>query len=560
MPTQKVLGAKLHKRLDALRDVLKSLLDLTNKLSDKESSGIISDRLARLQSAALFVVVGEVKSGKSSFVNALLGEDVCEVAPDPCTAVIQELVYGEEENRTPMGNYAERVHLPKPVLREISIVDTPGTNSIIDKHETITANYIPQSDLVVFVFAATNPHTKTAWQLLDFIGKEWHRKTVFVLQQADLASQQQISTNQQAVKQYARQRNVQNPVVFTVSAKRERARESDSGFAEFRQFMLEAVESGEVWSMKVNGGRDTARGVVCSLLDALGKEEAKVAKAKAFYDGLVRKVEARRKKADSLQRLVVKSLTATYDRLCSALEQDVAGGLGVGSVLRRSIPLIRDKDMRTWLKDLQSQFESRAKHEIERESLQVSNDLSDEMQTMIDELVQSISDRQKDQGESSIPTISGPSEKDLARLKDKLNELRVSDIVKDEVIQGSGLGPLTLAGGGIVALGAIIALATHAIVLDITGGILATLGLALVALTLLWKRPAIISELHQKLARSSAEFRERLNQEITQILEKIFLEVDHRLKEPLTNLDKQAEEISRLMDEAVRIKTDIGRL
>ena len=101
------------------------------------------------------------------------------------------------------------------------MVDTPGTNSIIQNHETITENYIPQSDLVLFVISATNPHTKSAWELLKLISKEWHRKMVFVLQQADRASQRELTTNLELVKQYARERNVENPMVFTLSAKRE---------------------------------------------------------------------------------------------------------------------------------------------------------------------------------------------------------------------------------------------------------------------------------------------------------------------------------------------------
>ena len=95
--------------------------------------------LSHLQAAALFVIVGEVKAGKSSFVNALLDGDVCEVAPDPrCSSVIQELVYGEERKTSVLGSGWERMQLPKAVLKEVTIVDTPGTNSIIRNHQTIT--------------------------------------------------------------------------------------------------------------------------------------------------------------------------------------------------------------------------------------------------------------------------------------------------------------------------------------------------------------------------------------------------------------------------------------
>ena len=63
------------------------------------------------------------------------------------------------------------------------------------------------------------------------------------------------------------------------------------------------------------------------------------------------------------------SLAATYDRLSRSLEDDFAEGLGAGNVLKRSILFLRDKDIKTWLKDLQSQFEKRAREEIDAESL-----------------------------------------------------------------------------------------------------------------------------------------------------------------------------------------------
>lgn len=553
---QRVLSPGLHQQLDALHGILERALRLTGKLADKESSAILSERLAHLHSAAMFVVVGEVKSGKSSFINALLCEEICEVAPDPCTSGIQEIVYGEEPKKIHLGNYWERVYLPLPVLREITIVDTPGTSSMISSHETITENYIPQSDLVVFVFPAKNPHTKSPWELLALIRKEWHRKTVFVLQQADLASPLELSTNQERVRQYARQRNVQHPMVFSLSAKKEIEGAPDSGFAAFRQFLQEAVESGDVWRMKADGARETTLKVVSQLLAALRKEETAVSEDRAFYAGLIGRVEGRRERARALQRLIVEGIATVYDRLVSALEEDFAEGLGVGNVLRRSIPFIRDKAFHTWLKDLRLQFEGRAKEEIEAASVQASRDLADEMQAMMDEMVTSIAHRQRERGESGLSQMSGRSEI-LERLRAGLNELRVSDIVGDRAIQGSDLGTLTLAGGGIAAFGAVVALATNIMVLDITGGILATVGVGLVALALLWKRTGIISEFRRRLSQSRSELRDRLNHEITQIFGRLFLEIDHRLKEPLAPLEKQGAHIASLIAEAEQITADI---
>lgn len=553
MATRPVLGPKLKQTHDALRDLLQQCLSLTDQCAEKEASAILRDRLDLLQSAALFVIVGEVKSGKSSFINALLGEDVCEVAPDPCTAGIQELVYGEEPSRTVLGEHWERLRLPKPVLKDITIVDTPGTNSIIRNHHTITENYIPKSDLVVFVFPAKNPHTATAWELLSLVRKDWHRKTVFVLQQADLASQQELSVNRERVKQYAHERNVQNPVLFVVSAKRELEGASDSGFAEFREFLRSTVESGEVWRMKVDGSRGTVLKIIHDLIDRWHAEEVSIEDDRAFYRDLLEKVERRREKAHSLRRLVVDSLGLSYDRLAFRLEEDFRAGLEVGTILRRAVPYLRDKDVKTWIRETRETFEKTAREEIQAESSRVSKDLSDEMKAMLDDLAAAILHRKERQQRTPDPVAADRMDI-LERLLNQLRDLRISDIVDQKGLEGSDLGKLTLTGGGIAALGAVIAMASHLIAFDITGGILAAVGTGLVAMTLLWKRSAILNDFRQKMETSRNEFRDRLDQEITRIFERLFLEIQHELNEPLLRLDREAERISGLVGDAQRIR------
>mgnify|MGYP001767220444 CR=1 FL=1 len=550
---QEILSPELKKQYESMRTLLQACLALTQKCSDTEAHAILRERLAHLQSAALFVIVGEVKSGKSSFVNALLGEEVCEVAPDPCTASIQELVYGEERTKAALGDNWERISLPKEVLREISIVDTPGTNSIIRDHSLITENYIPQSDLVIFVFPAKNPHTATAWDLLAFIRKDWHRKMVFVLQQADLATQRELATNRERVQQYARERNVQNPVVFTLSAKRELEGQADSGFMEFRQFLQNTVQTGEVWRMKVEGARDTARKIVSSLIARLRTEQATIADDRAFYENLLAKLAARREKATALRRLAVDSLCVSYDRLASKLEQDFEEGLAVGTVLRRAVPFMRDKDVKTWLNELQSNFERVSKQEIDAESTRISKDISNEMMSMFGELSEAITHRQ-----NTTKDVYSAEDADrvgiLSRLQQQLNDLRIADIIGDKGIQSSDIGMLSLAGGGIAAFGAVIALATQLVVLDITGGILALVGAGLIAVTLIWKRSSILHDVSQKLATSRNEFRDRLDKEIARIFDKLFLEIEHRLKAPLSHLDSKADQLARLVEEAERVK------
>jgi ribosome biogenesis GTPase A len=108
----------------------------------------------------MFVIVGEVKVGKSSFINALLQTttEICKVAPSPMTDTIQQIVYGPEYMEISISPVLKRITYPEEILKEIAIVDTPGTNTIVQHHQEITEKFIPVSDLVMFVFEAKNPY------------------------------------------------------------------------------------------------------------------------------------------------------------------------------------------------------------------------------------------------------------------------------------------------------------------------------------------------------------------------------------------------------------------
>ncbi|MGF1612991.1 MAG: dynamin family protein [Gammaproteobacteria bacterium] len=165
----------------------------------------------------LFVAVGEVKSGKSSLINALLEAPVCAVDSAPCTDRVQEINYGARRRRTTVSELEERVQLPHDILKHISIVDTPGVNSIIRGHQVITENYLPQSDLILFVFFAKNPYTGSAWDFLHHIKHDWQRNTLFVLQQADLLDAEDLERTIALVTQQLTKEGFAKPVVFPVS-------------------------------------------------------------------------------------------------------------------------------------------------------------------------------------------------------------------------------------------------------------------------------------------------------------------------------------------------------
>ncbi len=550
----RILSPELKRQFENLRGHLQRAVWLAERCADDEATQILRTRLANLQAAALIVVVGEVKAGKSSLINALLGEDVCDVAPGPCTDGIRELVYGGERKIVNLGQFRERAFLPKEVLREVTMVDTPGTNSIIHNHEAITENYIPQSDLVVFAFSAPNPHTKSAWALLTLIKKQWHRKMVFVLQQSDRASQRELTINREHVIQYARDRQVENPIVFTVSAKRELDGIPESGFAEFRNYLQNAIACGEVWRMKMEGSYQTLRSVMARLLSHLRLEKAAIEEERVFYQELTRKVGSYEARAYGLKLAIVEKLTTTYDQLAKQSEEEFAKGLRIGKLFKRAIPFLRDKDTRTWLQDLKGRFERSARKQIEVEASELSKDLFDWMRLMMDELLKAIAGRQERMKQNALlPPVARHLEM-LEQLKTKFEFIQVDDeIMRGKLSETRDVRTLALAGSGLAGLGVIITALSPILWLDITGGIFLGTGIALIAVGLLWRRSTVLRDFKQKLGDSRQGFRDRIDLRYSEMFDGLFYEVRQALNESVFRLDLQASFNAPLLEESFQL-------
>jgi len=107
----------------------------------------------------LFVVVGEVKSGKSSLLNALFGDEFAKVDVLPATDRVYIFRYGQEEKSTEISPRLTERYLPIPFLRDFNVVDTPGTNTMVKEHQMTTEEFMPRADIVLFVFSVANPCT-----------------------------------------------------------------------------------------------------------------------------------------------------------------------------------------------------------------------------------------------------------------------------------------------------------------------------------------------------------------------------------------------------------------
>ena len=145
----------------------------------------LDQSIAQLDELFLLVVVGEFNAGKSAFINALIGQPLMKEGVTPTTAVITVLEHGDQPEQTVRQANLLVIKAPIDLLREIRIVDTPGTNAIIREHETMTAEFIPRSDLVFFVTSADRPFTETERGFMEHI-RGWGKKIVVVVNKSDI--------------------------------------------------------------------------------------------------------------------------------------------------------------------------------------------------------------------------------------------------------------------------------------------------------------------------------------------------------------------------------------
>ena len=166
----------------------KLVLRVRDILTKSDGPRADQERLASLVNEMdelfLLVVVGEYNSGKSTFINALLGDEVFAMGDLPTTRTINILRYGKAGPPESLGENMHLYQYPLEVLRDLDIVDTPGTNSIERMEEAITRDFVPRADLVLFVTSLIQPLTASELDFLTHI-RQWGKKVVFVVNGVD---------------------------------------------------------------------------------------------------------------------------------------------------------------------------------------------------------------------------------------------------------------------------------------------------------------------------------------------------------------------------------------
>jgi GTP-binding protein EngB required for normal cell division len=181
-----VLDAARERQLAETRRLLGDLREILARApATDEDARALATAADQLDDVFLLVVVGEFNAGKSAFVNALVGEKLLDEGVTPTTSSIHLLRHGPNAatELTPSG--IRVVSAPHDLLRDIHIVDTPGTNAILREHERLTTDFVPRSDLVLFVTSSDRPFTETERAFLDAI-RDWGKKIVLIVNKIDI--------------------------------------------------------------------------------------------------------------------------------------------------------------------------------------------------------------------------------------------------------------------------------------------------------------------------------------------------------------------------------------
>jgi small GTP-binding protein len=249
------VNAAVDGRKAAIRAVLTRLAEVADTTGLASTARDIRDeRLTKLDEERFsLVVLGEFNHGKSSLINALLGEVLLPVGVTPTTAVLARIRHGAERRAEVVFESGKReaiepAHLPAwltveaparraregaeplayvdirhpaPLLAgNVTLIDTPGVNDINEQRADITYGYIPRADAVLFLIDATQALTASERQFLEErILRTSRDRMVFVVTKADLLDE----AERKEVLAYCRQNLagiVPEPAIFPVSSKK----------------------------------------------------------------------------------------------------------------------------------------------------------------------------------------------------------------------------------------------------------------------------------------------------------------------------------------------------
>ena len=262
-PAQPAAGSRVSSAEAALAALQIDLLDEDERL-------LVGETQSRIAEADVYVVaVGEFKRGKSSLLNALIGEQILPVGVVPLTAVVTVLKRGQSEAVgvhadgrrgvvdaarladyvTEEGNPGNRLGLSRVEVASprfalppgAVLIDTPGLRSVVDGGEDHTLDFLPQVDVALMVLSVDQPLSEDEQDFAVRL-RDQGAEIVFVLNKTDYLSPDEMEEAKSFVAERLRLSGFSDAALFPVSSKRGAQNGGVDGVPRLRDYLAALLE------------------------------------------------------------------------------------------------------------------------------------------------------------------------------------------------------------------------------------------------------------------------------------------------------------------------------
>jgi GTP-binding protein EngB required for normal cell division len=512
----RVLDPAAEQQLTEARTLLADLRESLARLATDDDARTLSGAIVQLDDVFLLVVVGEFNAGKSAFINALVGERVLEEGVTPTTSRIHLLRHGEQITSELSPSGVQVVMAPVDLLRDIHIVDTPGTNAIMREHEQLTGDFVPRSDLVLFVTSSDRPFTETERLFLERI-RDWGKKIVLIVNKVDIFERpEDLGDVVEFVRRAATQLLGTTPEIFPVSARLAwRAKHGEpfhwaaSRFEPLERYVRDTLDNASRFKLKLANALGVGDALARRYLSVAGERVALLGDDVAALDDVERQLAVAR---EDRARGFELRMTGVEKVL---LEMEARGHQYFEDMLRIS----RVVDLLNRAR-VQREFEERvvadAPQQVERRVAELIDWLVDQDYTQWQAVTARLTARRRQHGDRVLDSDDvGSFVGDRARLLDSVGRAaqRVVDSYdrrrESEAIADAArlsVAATAAVGAGALGLGAIVSAVAMTAAADATGVLMASVLAAIGFLILPARRRRARTDLREKMV----ALRERL--------------------------------------------------
>lgn len=541
-----------------------------------EDQKTLQKSLQQLDELFLLVVVGEFNSGKSAFINALLGERFLPEGVTPTTAQVYILHHGALSEGVVEEDGVLATTYPADFLREINIVDTPGTNAIIRRHEKLTEEFVPRSDLVIFITSADRPFTESERAFMERI-REWGKKVIILLNKIDLLEGEEVGEVEDFIRQNALALLGFTPEIFPVSArlairaKRVQDRREHktlweaSRFQAVETYILKTLDQKSRIRLKLRNPLGVGERLAASYLELARNQLALLAEDMKAIENIEGQLEIYRSdmQGDFRYRMadVEKVLLAMNNRGMTYFDETLR--------LARVFDLVNTQR-------IQGEFEryviADTPYEIEREvnaliDWLVAKDLHQWQATL--EYLDRHRAKVREQEDKIIGQVGGPFEYNRRALLDSVGRAAKEVVMTYDreaearhLAQGvrDAVASAALLQVSAIGLGALLLAILHGALLDFTG-LLSASALAVVGLLII---PAKRRQAKNNLREKLEDLRVRLTKVMSEEFDRELARSLHRLREaiaPYTRFVRaEQQKLTRIQGDLIEINATLGQI